>query len=69
MISCFASIHYLKPALARLEYQSFAVMQGTGVESGGNPSCSQEVLWTLEKQRKWFVYLALSLQQCSAVKH
>lgn len=39
-------------------------MQGVWVEGSGDPSCSQEILWTLEKQRKWFVYLALSSQQC-----
>lgn len=38
-------------------------MQGVGVKSRGDPSCSQEMLWILEKKRKWFVYLAISLQQ------
>lgn len=44
------------------------MMQGVGVMSRGDPSCSQEMLWILEKQRKWFVYLAISLQQYGVVE-
>lgn len=42
--------------------------EGEGVEDRENPSCSQETLGTLGKQRKWFVYFAPSLQQRGAVQ-
>lgn len=38
------------------------------VEGRTDPSCSQQTLWTLEKQRKWFVYTALSLQRGGVVE-
>lgn len=54
----FARSYSQQPALGGLiEQEPCMVWEARVVEDGGYPNPSQEILWTLEKQRKWFMDL------------